>query len=510
MNGGGSSASFVSRAVRKLALLDLPGLARPCEVDDRRDGRQVGVVQQDGAADADVGRDVPPVEDRVRKPVRAVDEDEVERARLPPREHLVGGADAERDGAGVDAELGAPSLIRSSSPASGVTASWTAPRAASTIVLDPEPVSRVDQPGSTLRVRATRAPPTRVPSTRRLRRPGGAVRSASVIGVPLTAPLCARPCRPVARRLRRRMARPRALITGVGGQDGSLLAALLLEQGYRVVGVVRRDPSAYAETLGLEGQVEIVEADLLDRAALAVARTTSPNEVYNLAAPSFVPRSWDEPILTAEFAAVGATSLLEAIREVDPSIRFYQASSSEIFGEPRETPQTEETPPSPLTPYGVAKAYAHFIAGSYRKRYGMFTCCGILYNHESPLRPVDFLPRKVARAAAAISLGLEDELVLGDLSARRDWGYAGDYVRAMWLMVQHDEPGDYIVATGVSRSVEELVAPSTRSGSPGASTSAPTRRSSGARRSSTTSSATRRRRAACSAGSRRASTSSSR
>ena len=150
--------------------------------------------------------------------------------------------------------------------------------------------------------------------------------------------------------------------------------------------------------------------------------------------------------------------MLEAIREVDSSIRFYQASSSEIFGEPRETPQTEETPPSPLTPYGVAKAYAHFIAGSYRRRYGMFTCCGILYNHESPLRPVDFLPRKVARAAAAISLGLEHELVLGDLSARRDWGYAGDYVRAMWLMLRHDEPGDYIVATGVSRSVEELVA----------------------------------------------------
>ena len=180
--------------------------------------------------------------------------------------------------------------------------------------------------------------------------------------------------------------------------------------------------------------------------------------MYNLAAPSFVPRSWDEPILTAEFAAVGATSMLEAIREVDPAIRFYQASSSEIFGEPRETPQTEETPPSPLTPYGVAKAYAHFIAASYRKRYDMFTCCGILYNHESPLRPVDFLPRKVARGAAAISLGLEDELVVGDLDARRDWGYAGDYVRAMWLMLQHDEPGDYIVATGVSRSVEELVA----------------------------------------------------
>jgi GDPmannose 4,6-dehydratase len=150
--------------------------------------------------------------------------------------------------------------------------------------------------------------------------------------------------------------------------------------------------------------------------------------------------------------------MLEAIREVDPGIRFYQASSSEIFGEPRETPQTEETAPSPVTPYGVAKAYAHFIAGSYRRKYGMFTCCGILYNHESPLRPVDFLPRKVSHAAAAISLGLEDELVLGDLSARRDWGYAGDYVRAMWLMLQCDQPGDYVVATGVSHSVEELVA----------------------------------------------------
>ena len=253
---------------------------------------------------------------------------------------------------------------------------------------------------------------------------------------------------------------PSALITGVGGQDGSLLAALLLDRGYEVTGIVRRDPSAYTEALGpLEDRLELVAADLLDQASLAaVLREVRPDEVYNLAAPSFVPRSWDEPVLTAEFAAVGATSMLEAIREVDPSIRFYQASSSEIFGDPRETPQTEETAPSPLTPYGVAKAYAHFIAGSYRRRYGMFTSCGILYNHESPLRPVHFLPRKVARAAAAISLGLEHELVLGDLTARRDWGYAGDYVRAMWLMLQHDEPGDYVVATGVSRSVEELVA----------------------------------------------------
>ena len=256
------------------------------------------------------------------------------------------------------------------------------------------------------------------------------------------------------------MASARALITGVGGQDGSLLARLLLEEGYEVAGVVRRAPAEYAETLGpLAGRVELVEADLLDHASLVAAlETVRPREVDNLAAPSFVPRSWDEPVRTAEFAAVGATSLLEAVRGVDPSIRVYQASSSEIFGEPVETPQTEETPPRPLTPYGVAKAYAHFIAGSYRKRYEMFTCCGILYNHESPVRPTDFLPRKVARAAAAISLGLEDELVLGDLSSRRDWGYAGDYVRAMWLMLQHDEPGDYVVATGVSHSVEELVA----------------------------------------------------
>jgi GDPmannose 4,6-dehydratase len=252
----------------------------------------------------------------------------------------------------------------------------------------------------------------------------------------------------------------RALVTGVGGQDGSLLARLLLDEGYEVAGVVRREPGAYAVNLaGVLPRIELVTANLLDQASLAdVLRRTRPTEVYNLAAPSFVPRSWDEPVLTAEFAAVGATSMLEAIREVDPSIRFYQASSSEIFGEPRETPQTEQTAPSPLTPYGVAKAYAHFIAGSYRRRYGMFTCCGILYNHESPLRPVDFLPRKVARAAAAISLGLEQELVLGDLSARRDWGYAGDYVRAMWLMLQHAEPGDYVIATGVSHSVEELVA----------------------------------------------------
>ena len=245
----------------------------------------------------------------------------------------------------------------------------------------------------------------------------------------------------------------------MGGQDGSLLAELLLDQGYEVTGIVRRAPSAYAVNLaGVLERIRLVDADLLDRASLVRAlEETRPQEVYNLAAPSFVPRSWDEPVLTAEFAAVGVTSMLEAIRAVDPGIRFYQASSSEIFGRPLETPQTERTPLSPVTPYGVAKAYGHFISHSYRDRYGLFACCGILYNHESTRRPLDFLPRKVARAAAAISLGLERELRLGDLDARRDWGYAPDYVRAMWLMLQQEEPADFIVASGETHSVRDLV-----------------------------------------------------
>src|SRR5262245_5600052 len=250
-----------------------------------------------------------------------------------------------------------------------------------------------------------------------------------------------------------------ALVTGLGGQDGSYLAELLLDEGYDVYGVVRRPQATYAEALAdVVDRVEIVDADLLHRDSLARAlERTGAGEVYNLAAPSFVPRSWDEPVLTAEFAAVGVTSMLEAVREVDPRIRVYQASSSEIFGEPPETPQREETPLNPVTPYGVAKAYGHFIAHSYRRRYGMYICCGILYNHESPRRPADFLPGKVAKAAAAISRGLADEVALGDLDARRDWGYAKDYVRAMWLMLQQDASADYIVATGDSHSVGELV-----------------------------------------------------
>jgi len=189
-----------------------------------------------------------------------------------------------------------------------------------------------------------------------------------------------------------------------------------------------------------------------------VLSSCRPHEVYNLASPSFVPMSWRQPVLTAEFAAVGCTALLEAIRRVDEGIRFYQASSSEIFGEPREVPQTEETPLSPVTPYGVAKAYAHFITLSYRRRYGLHASSGILYNHESPRRPPDFVTRKVARAAAAISLGLETEVSLGDLDARRDWGFAVDYVRAMWLMLQQAEAGDYVIATGETHSVRELAA----------------------------------------------------
>ncbi|HTZ07126.1 MAG TPA: GDP-mannose 4,6-dehydratase [Gaiellaceae bacterium] len=255
------------------------------------------------------------------------------------------------------------------------------------------------------------------------------------------------------------MSTPRAIVTGIAGQDGSYLAELLLDRGYEVVGIVRTSPDdRYANLDAVRDRVELVQANLLDRDALSrVLREHAPREIYNFASPSFVPISWEQPVVTAEFAAVGVTSLLEAVRAVDPTVRVYQASSSEIFGEPSEVPQTESTPLSPVTPYGVAKAYGHFIVRSYRRRYGLHASCGILYNHESPRRPVDFLPSKVAHAAAAISLGLESELPLGDLAAQRDWGYAGDYVEAMWLMLQQDEPEDYVIATGVLHTVEQLV-----------------------------------------------------
>jgi GDPmannose 4,6-dehydratase len=255
------------------------------------------------------------------------------------------------------------------------------------------------------------------------------------------------------------MDRRRALIIGIAGQDGSFLAELLVAEGYDVFGVVRQPVSGrFDNLLGVRDQLELVQSDVLDELSLVdVLTTCRPHEVYNLAAPSFVPMSWRQPVLTAEFAAVGCTALLEAIRRVDDSIRFYQASSSEIFGEPREVPQAEETPLRPVTPYGVAKAYAHFITLSYRRRYGLHASSGILYNHESPRRPPDFVTRKISRAAASISLGLEREVSLGDLDARRDWGYAGDYVQAMWLMLQRETPGDYVIATGETHSVRELV-----------------------------------------------------
>jgi GDPmannose 4,6-dehydratase len=250
----------------------------------------------------------------------------------------------------------------------------------------------------------------------------------------------------------------RALITGIAGQDGSYLAELLLEDGYEVYGVVRPSSGPFPNLGDVADRIELLEADLLHRTSLVQAlQAARPREVYNLAAPSFVPMSWELPIETAEFAAVGATSMLEAIRAVDPSIRFYQASSSEIFGEPRESPQDEETPPMPVTPYGVAKAYAHFITRSYRRRYALYACSGILYNHESPRRPLEFLPRKVSNGVARIAQGLDTELMLGDLDARRDWGYARDYVHAMWLMLQQDQPGDYVIASGQDHSVQELV-----------------------------------------------------
>jgi GDPmannose 4,6-dehydratase len=248
------------------------------------------------------------------------------------------------------------------------------------------------------------------------------------------------------------------LITGITGQDGSYLAELLLEKGYEVSGMTRRASTENVERIGhLTDRISLIQGDLLDPHSLVSAlRTAEPTEVYNLAAQSFVPTSWNQPVLTAEFTAVGVTRLLEEIRTVDPNIRFYQASSSEMYGKVREVPQTEQTPFHPRSPYGVAKAYGHYITVNYRESYGLFAVSGILFNHESPRRGLEFVTRKISDGVARIKLGLADELRLGNLDAERDWGYAGDYVDAMWRMLQQDEPDDYLVATGETHSVREF------------------------------------------------------
>ncbi len=252
----------------------------------------------------------------------------------------------------------------------------------------------------------------------------------------------------------------KAIITGITGQDGSFLADLLLEKGYEVHGIVRRASTENFERIAhLAGRITLHQADLLDQLSIIdVLKEVRPQEVYNLAAMSFVPTSWKQPVLTGEFTAIGVTRVLEAIRLLDPrGIRFYQASSSEMFGKVRETPQKETTPFHPRSPYGVAKVYGHFITVNYRESYGMFAVSGILFNHESERRGLEFVTRKVTDGAARIKLGLARELRLGNLAARRDWGYAGDYVRAMWLMLQQDRPDDYVVATGEAHTVQELV-----------------------------------------------------
>ena len=252
---------------------------------------------------------------------------------------------------------------------------------------------------------------------------------------------------------------PKALITGVTGQDGSYLAELLLAKGYEVVGMVRRTSHhSYERIEHLLDQVEIVAADLLDQHSLTqVLQETRPDEVYNLAAQSYVPTSWTQPVLTGEFTALGVTRILEAIRLVHPAARFYQASSSEMFGRVQETPQREGTPFYPRSPYGVAKVYGHWITVNYRESYGIYAVSGILFNHESPRRGIEFVTRKVTDGVARIKLGLATELRLGNLDARRDWGFAGDYVDAMWRMLQQPEPEDYVVGTGAAHSVRDLV-----------------------------------------------------
>jgi len=251
---------------------------------------------------------------------------------------------------------------------------------------------------------------------------------------------------------------PKALITGITGQDGSYLAEFLLEKGYEVIGMVRRTSTVNFERIKhIQDKITLVPGDLMDQVSIIdILREHRPDEVYNLGAMSFVPTSWSQPVLTGEVTALGVTRVLDAIRTVDPTIKFYQASSSEMFGKVRETPQNENTPFYPRSPYGVAKVYGHWITVNYRESYGLFACSGILFNHESPRRGLEFSTRKVTHGVARIKLGLDNELRMGNLDAKRDWGYAGDYVKAMWLMLQQDEPDDYVVGTGETHSVREL------------------------------------------------------
>jgi GDPmannose 4,6-dehydratase len=249
-----------------------------------------------------------------------------------------------------------------------------------------------------------------------------------------------------------------ALITGITGQDGSYLAEFLLEKGYRVVGMTRRSSTDSMERIEhIADRIELLQGDVLDQASLVAAlQAVVPDEVYNLAAMSFVPTSWNQPVLTGEFTGLGVTRMLEAIRQVQPTVKFYQASSSEMFGKVREVPQNELTPFHPRSPYGVAKAYGHFLTVNYRESYGMYAVSGILFNHESPRRGLEFVTRKITNGAARISLGLSKELRMGNLDARRDWGFAGDYVRAMWSMLQQPEASDYVIATGIDHSVRDV------------------------------------------------------
>lgn len=252
--------------------------------------------------------------------------------------------------------------------------------------------------------------------------------------------------------------KPSALITGITGQDGSYLAEFLLEKGYRVIGMTRRTSTDVHERIRhLIDEIEFVSGDLLDQSSItAIVERVRPNEIYNLAAQSFVPTSWQQPVLTGEFTALGVTRVLEAIRAVDPTIRFYQASSSEMFGKVQESPQRESTPFYPRSPYGVAKVYGHWITVNYRESFDVFASSGILFNHESPRRGKEFVTRKISDGVARIKLGLAKELRLGNLDAQRDWGFAGDYVRAMWLMLQQKQPDDYVIGTGTMHSVRDF------------------------------------------------------